>query len=139
MQQQNIAYDLFLLKDAGYDAPGNMIGVNEKFLKDNADIMPAFVKGIQDGKAIADPAPLFREIQKRSATTTDAQINYSWGAAKAVMNTPYQLEKGFGMTDPTQMSGLFAALDGLGLFKTKMKVEDTYTNQFVSSQVLKTA
>jgi NitT/TauT family transport system substrate-binding protein len=141
IQQQNIPYDLFLLKDAGYDAPMNMIGVNEKFLEKNADVMPAFIKGVQDGiaKAISDPMPLYKEITKRSPTTTMGNMAFSWTESLKLMNTPYSLEHGFGMIDPAQMTGLFSSLKDLGLFKTDFKVEDAYTNQFVPPTVVKAA
>jgi NitT/TauT family transport system substrate-binding protein len=140
MQQQNVPYDIFLLKDGGYDSPGNMLGFNEDFLKKNADVMPSFIKGVQDGiaKAVADPAPLFAEIAKRSPTTSEANMTFSWGEAKKMMNTPYQLEHGFGAIDPGQMSGLYALLSDLKLFKSSFKVEDAYTTEFDSPAVVKT-
>ncbi len=141
MQQQGVAYDEFFIKDAGYDAPNNMIGATDKFIQQNADVLPDFVLAVQLGmqKAIADPTPLFKEIQKRSPNTTDGNIQFSWGESKKLLNRPYTLEHGFGAIDPDQMTGLFGVIKDLGLFKTTFKPEDVYTNQFVSPLVVKTS
>jgi hypothetical protein len=37
------------------------------------------------------------------------------------------------------MAAIHAVLKDLGLFKTNLKVEDAYTNEFVPSQVLQVA
>jgi NitT/TauT family transport system substrate-binding protein len=139
MQQQNVAYDAFLVKDAGYDSPLNMLGATEEFLSKNADIMPAFTKAVREGmaKAIADPVPLFAEIKKRSPSTTDGNLQFSWTEMKKFVNTPYTSQKGFGLIDPSQMASLHAIFTDLNLLKTKFKPEDAYTNDFVSSDVIK--
>jgi NitT/TauT family transport system substrate-binding protein len=139
IQQQQAPYDMFLITDAGYDAPLNMIAATDEFVSKNADILPAFTKAVKAGmaKAIADPTALFKEIQRRSPTTTDANLQFSWAESLKYINTPYTLEKGYGLVDPTQMSSLHGIFTDLGLLKTKFKPEDVYTNDFVSSEVVK--
>src|SRR5205085_2236390 len=61
IEQAKEAYDIFLIKDIGYDSPINQIAVTDEFAAKNKDLLPSFLKAIRDGmeKALADPLPLF--------------------------------------------------------------------------------
>ncbi len=140
MDQQGVAYDSFLLSDAGYDSPTNMLVATEDFLAKNSDVLPAFVKAIQDGfaKCLEDPEPLFAEVEKRNETQTDGNVRYSYNAMMPFLNRPYTLEHGFGAIDPDQVQTIYSAISDLGLFDTEFDPKDSYTNEFVPSQVIQT-
>ncbi|HEX2136603.1 MAG TPA: ABC transporter substrate-binding protein [Microvirga sp.] len=131
---------VLLMSDYGVDLYGNVVMVSPRFAAEKPEAVKGFLralmKGVQD--TVKDPATAVDSVIKRNdVAKKEVELERLRMVLEQNMLTPAVKQNGFGGIDKARFE---KALDQIGLtfqYKTKPKVEDVFTDQYLPAAELR--
>lgn len=123
------------LRDIGFNPYGNSIIVNGDFMRENPEVVDAFVKTTQKAYAtcLEDPEPC-NETLAAAASQKMEDVDANWDLVVELMDHPVNREEALGWFDPDRMAQdldwVEASFDIEGY-----DVGEAYTNEFLDTSV----
>ena len=126
---------MILMSDHGVELYGNVLMVSPKFAAEKPDAVKGFIRALTKGlrDTVSDPAAAVATVIKRNdVAKADVEKERLELSLKQNFVTPWVTANGYGGIDTARFA---KSIDQIGLtfaFKSKPKVEDIFTDSFLS-------
>lgn len=133
--QEGVTPKVFLFADAGYPGYAGMVMVRGEYLRNNKQIVKAFVEATIEGwqdYLWGDPAPGNALILKDNPEMTDALLAFAISSMKS--NGMLGAEQDVGTMSAERWSNFYNEMSALGAVPKGVAVGDAFTLEFLSSE-----